>query len=67
MANLPKIKLHEFRHSHATLLVSKKIMIKEVSRRLGHSNCKITLDVYTHATKEHEKRVLKTLNFIRFF
>lgn len=66
-ANLKPIKLHEFRHSHATLLVEKKLMIKEVSRRLGHSNTNITLNIYTHADKRHEKKVIKTLNFIRLF
>lgn len=54
-------------HSHATMLVEKKLMIKEVSRRLGHSDSNITLNVYTHATNEHEKKVIKTLNFIRLF
>lgn len=66
-ANIKPIKLHEFRHSHATMLVEKKLMIKEVSRRLGHSDSNITLNVYTHATKVHEKKVIKTLNFIRLF
>lgn len=66
-ANLKPIKLHEFRHSHATMLVEKKLMINEISRRLGHSDSNITLNVYTHATNEHEKKVIKTLNFIRLF
>lgn len=66
-ANLNPIKLHEFRHSHATLLVEKKLMIKEVSRRLGHSNTNITLNTYTHTKREHEKRVVRTLNFLRLF
>lgn len=66
-ANLKPIKLHEFRHSHATMLVEKKLMIKEISRRLGHSNSNITLNTYTHAEKRHEKKVIKTLNFIRLF
>ena len=66
-ANIKPIKLHEFRHSHATMLVEKKLMIKEVSRRLGHSNANITLNTYTHAEKKHEKKVIKTLNFIRLF
>ncbi len=61
------IKLHEFRHSHATILIEKGIMINEVSRRLGHSNTSITLNIYSHAKKEHEKKVIKTLNFIRLF
>lgn len=66
-ANLEPIKLHEFRHSHATMLVERRLMIKEVSRRLGHSDTSITLNTYTHAEKRHEKKVIKTLNFIRLF
>ena len=66
-AGLQPIKLHEFRHSHATLLVERKLMIKEVSRRLGHSNTNITLNTYTHATNRHEKKVIKTLNLMRLF
>lgn len=66
-SNLIPIKLHEFRHSHATMLVEKKLMIKEVSRRLGHSNTNITLNTYTHTNKMQEKKVIKTLNFLRLF
>ena len=61
------IKLHEFRHSHATLLISKGMMINEVSRRLGHSNTSITLNTYTHTFDKQEKKVLRTLNFLRIF
>lgn len=66
-SNLIPIKLHEFRHSHATMLVEKKLIIKEVSRRLGHSNTNITLNTYTHTNKMQEKKVIKTLNFLRLF
>ena len=65
LANVKVIRLHDFRHSHATLLVNKKIMINEVSRRLGHSNVSTTLNTYVHTNKEQEKRVIKTLNFLR--
>ena len=43
------IRLHEFRHSHATLL---NILWHTISGRLGHSSTKITIDTYTHANKE---------------
>ena len=66
-ANLRKIKLHEFRHSHATLLLNKKIIINEISKRLGHSDVSITLNTYTHTSEEQEKRVIKTLSLIRLF
>lgn len=67
LANIRKIKLHEFRHSHATLLLNKGIVIHEISKRLGHSDVAITLNVYTHTSKIQEKRVIKTLNLMRLF
>ena len=66
-ANLRKIKLHEFRHSHASLLINNNILIHEISKRLGHSDISITLNTYTHAEKKQEKRVIKTLNRLRLF
>lgn len=65
-ANIRPITLHQFRHSHATFLLQKGIMINEVSRRLGHSKVSTTLDIYSHTDLTQEKRVLDTLNSIRF-
>ena len=65
-ANLRPITLHQFRHSHATLLLHNGIIINEISRRLGHSNPSITLNIYTHTDLNQEKRVLTTLNSLRF-
>lgn len=64
LANIRPITLHQFRHSHATFLYNKGIDIHDISKRLGHSNSSITLNIYTHSTKE--KRVIKTLNSTRF-
>lgn len=60
--NLKKIRIHDFRHSHATLLLQNGINMIEVSRRLGHSDINITIKTYAHCEKEHEKRVIETLN-----
>ena len=65
-ANIKKITLHQFRHSHITLLMDNDIALKEVSKRVGHSKVSTTLDVYTHTSVEHEKRVYNTLNSMRF-
>ena len=65
-ANLRSITLHQFRHSHATLLLHNGIVINEISRRLGHSNPSITLDIYTHTDLSQEKRVCDTLDSLRF-
>lgn len=54
-ANIRSITLHQFRHSHATLLLQKGIVINEVSKRLGHSKVSTTLDVYTHTDSTQEK------------
>lgn len=64
-ASIRPITLHQFRHSHATLLLNKGIIINEISRRLGHSKVSTTLDIYTHTSLEQEKRVYNTLCFIR--
>ena len=47
---LPQIRLHDLRHTHATLALQAGIHPKVVSDRLGHANISITLDTYSHAT-----------------
>jgi phage integrase len=60
-ANLRTITLHQFRHSHATMLLTEGIIINEVSRRLGHSRVSTTLDVYTHTSLEQKKSLQNSL------
>jgi integrase len=48
-AGLPPIRLHDLRHTHATLALQAGIHPKIVSERLGHSTVSLTLDVYSHA------------------
>lgn len=64
IANVKQIRIHDFRHSHATLLIENKIPINEISSRLGHSNVNFTLETYVHTYSDNEKRVLATLNSI---
>jgi integrase len=46
---LPEIRLHDLRHTHATLALRAGIHPKVVSERLGHATIAITLDTYSHA------------------
>lgn len=46
--DVPKIRFHDLRHTHATLLLVQGVNPKVVSERLGHATIKITLDTYTH-------------------
>jgi integrase len=45
---VPPIRLHDVRHTHATLLLAAGVPIKVVSERLGHATIAMTLDVYAH-------------------
>jgi len=46
---LPPIRLHDLRHTHATLALRAGIHPKVISERLGHATISITLDTYSHA------------------
>jgi integrase len=48
-AMLPDMRLHDLRHTHATLALRAGVHPKVVSERLGHSTVSFTLDVYSHA------------------
>jgi integrase len=49
MSLLPPIRLHDLRHTHATLALQAGIHPKVASERLGHATVSITLDTYSHA------------------
>ncbi len=46
--DLPTIRLHDLRHTHATLLIQTGVPVKVVSERLGHSSPAFTMTVYQH-------------------
>ena len=52
--DIPLIRFHDLRHSHASFLLYNDVSIDYVSKRLGHKNTRITLDVYAHMLKEKE-------------
>jgi integrase len=50
-AGLPPIRLHDLRHTWATLALQNGVHPKIVQERLGHANVSITLDVYSHVSE----------------
>ena len=65
--NLKKITMHGFRHSHCSLLFEMKTPIQVVQERLGHSNIKTTMDIYTHVTEKQRDEVADNLaNYLGF-
>lgn len=63
-AGLPHIRIHDFRHSHASLLCNSGINIQEIARRLGHSNIEQTWSTYAHLYPREEERAVAVLNTI---
>ena len=47
-AGLPKIRLHDIRHTFASLMISQGTSFKVVQELLGHATVQMTLDTYTH-------------------
>lgn len=60
-AGLKHITIHEFRHSHASVLCNAGVNIKEIARRLGHSDVETTLKTYSHLYPTEEERAVKIL------
>jgi integrase len=49
-SDLPRIRLHDLRHTYATVALKAGVHPKIVSERLGHATVGITLDLYSHVT-----------------
>ena len=62
---LPRIRLHDLRHTYATLALQVGVPAKVVSERLGHSSVTVTLDLYSHVMPavegEHADAVAKLI------
>ena len=61
-AEVEKIRLHDFRHSHASYLLFIQADITAISKRLGHDNLQTTINTYSHLYKDANKQLMKKLN-----
>ena len=57
-AGIPQFTFHAFRHTHASLLLNAGISYKELQHRLGHATLAMTMDTYSHLSKEKEKEAV---------
>ena len=62
--DLPKIRLHDLRHSNATALIQAGVNPRVVQQRLGHSDVNITLNTYTHVLPEMDMEAAEKLDSI---
>jgi len=64
LAGLDVIRIHDFRHSHVSVLANEGINIQEIARRLGHSRIEITWNTYSHLYPREEERAVNVLDNI---
>ena len=57
-AGIPQFTFHAFRHTHASLLLNAGISYKELQHRLGHATLAMTMDTYSHLSKDKEKEAV---------
>ena len=61
-AGLPPIRLHDARHSHASLMLKQGVHPKIVQERLGHATIAITLDTYSHVSPGLQQAAAKSFD-----
>jgi len=64
LAGVKQIRIHDFRHSHASLLLNKGQNILLVAQRLGHSDINQTLNTYSHLFPNRQKEIIDSIDII---
>ena len=65
--NLKKISVHGFRHTHCSMMFEAGATIPEVQKRLGHTDIKVTMNIYNHVSQyKQEEAVDKLSNYLAF-
>ncbi|MFB6465402.1 tyrosine-type recombinase/integrase [Cytobacillus sp. Hz8] len=54
---VPKIRFHDLRHTHASLLLNSGVDPVKVAARLGHANPRVTLEIYAHLIPTNQDNV----------
>jgi integrase len=65
-ADVPRIDMHDLRHTHATFLLLDGVPVTLVSKWLGHAKVSITLDTYSHILPGFEHRAVESIGAALF-
>lgn len=57
ISGVPKIRIHDLRHSHASFLIEKGFSPLLIAERLGHENIQTTLQIYSHLYPNKQSEV----------
>lgn len=63
-SGLPNVRLHDLRHSYATLMLQSNVQSKIVCEILGHSSIDVTLDIYSHVLTGMQKPAVDAINTV---
>lgn len=63
-ADLPRARFHDLRHSAASLLIAEGVELVEVSMLLGHSELRITADLYAHLVKQTSAKAARHMDAV---
>lgn len=61
LANVKKIRIHDFRHSHASYLINNNTIPSVVAKRLGHKDVGTTLNTYSHLYPSTEQEAISKM------
>lgn len=61
-AGLPRCRFHDLRHSAASILLASGVQLAEVSKVLGHSELRLTADLYAHLQRETAVKAVRVMN-----
>lgn len=62
--DLPDIRLHDVRHTSATMLIHAGLNVRAVAARMGHANPNVTLTVYSHALQSADREAANIMETI---
>lgn len=62
IAQIKKIRIHDLRHSHASMLIHLNVPITTISKRLGHSSIDMTLKRYAHCYSDADSAATNAIN-----
>jgi len=63
-AKLPRVRFHDLRHSAASLLIAEGVELVEVSMLLGHSELRVTADLYSHLQKQTAAKAARRMDAV---
>ena len=63
-AGIPRIRIHDFRHSHVALLIEKGVSPLAIAERLGHDSVTVTLGTYGHLYPNKQREIADLLELL---